>query len=126
MAVALGGAVLMVFTAGSRERSILSFALSYERLFWVALGILVMSGVGNVAAFGATLPGPTSSWGTGLTLKLASVAALALLSVPRTLVVAQLSAADIETAGALIRRLYAATVAGLLLVLAIAMWLAHG
>lgn len=125
MAMALGGAALMALAAGTRERSVLSIALSYERLFWVAVGILVMSGVGNVAAFGATLPGPGSSWGAGLTLKLVVVATLATLSVPRTLAVAQLSTAG-STGAPVIRWLYGVTAMGLLFVLAIAMWLAHG
>src|SRR5207245_11041734 len=66
----------------------------YEWIFWAAIGLQVMTGVGNLGAFGNALPPPESAWGTKLTIKLVAVLALALFSVPRTLIVAAGSEAD--------------------------------
>ncbi len=134
MAVALGGAVLVALLATGRdaegrERVLVGVAARYEWAFWVAIGILAMTGVGNLGAFGATLPATSTGWGATFVTKLASVIALATLSVPRTLVVARLAAAEgplmAGRAVATIRALYGTTALALGAVLALALWLAH-
>ena len=133
MAVALGGAGLLSTFAwgaedGDRRRVLLTLASRYEFLFWGALGLLAMSGVGNIAAFGTGLPAPNSAWGAILTIKLGLVIAIATLSVPRTLIVSLLSSSTSVTAEralAALRSSYMLTTIGLAIVLALAVWLAH-
>jgi putative copper export protein len=100
-------------------------ARGYEWLFWAAAGVLVMTGVGNLGAFGSGLPEPDTRWGTTLVVKLSSVFVLIVLSVPRTLAVGALVRERPATA----RRLgffYGVTAAALALILGIAILLAHG
>jgi len=135
MAVAAGGAVLVAALGVQRAAAItdgalLDVAARYERAFWAAAGVLVMTGVGNLAAFGEQLPSRDTAWGAALLAKLAIVVALMVLSVPRTLAVAQLSAAGPPDRGrsvrALVGRMYVATIVALGAILAIAVWLSHG
>ena len=131
MAVAFGGAVLLAAATRTRGRTsfegTLDFAAMYERAFWSAAGILVMTGVGNAAAFGAQLSLPESGWGQVFAAKLVTIAALLFLSVPRTLAVVHFDArAERGQADSTLARLYAATALGLVAILAIAVWLAHG
>lgn len=133
MAVAFGGAALISLLAISRpdlrSGELLRVAVVYERAFWAAAGVLVMTGVGNLAAFGAQLPSPDTAWGVTLLAKLAVVVALMLISVPRTLAVAQLGALDeqrVTGAAPLLARLYVATLGSLVAILALAVWLSHG
>lgn len=103
-------------------------ATVYERAFWAAAGILVMTGVGNAAAFGISLASPASAWGAAFMTKLALVLVLLALSVPRTVAVVQLGSvpdAPRTRAGGL-ATLYGATTLVLLAILAVAVWLAHG
>ena len=135
MAVALGGAVLLVALPAGREpseerhRALVAVAARYEWAFWAAIGLLAMTGVGNLAAFGIDLPMATTRWGGVFAVKLVAVIALATFSVPRTLAIAQLRAKP-EAVGArvvtMLRALYSVTSAGLAAVLALAVWLAHG
>src|SRR5688572_17506372 len=85
MAIALGGALLVAVIVFTRRDSAgaLAAALAYERLFWAAAGVLVMTGVGNLGAFGRTLPEPRTEWGSAVTVKLAGVAVLLLTPVPQ-------------------------------------------
>jgi len=133
MATAFGGAVtvlaLATRPAGDSAGTVLSVALRYEWLFWAAAGVLAMTGIGNLAAFGAGLLGPATNWGTTLLLKLGSVLALVLLSLPRTLAVARISALSGPSASGsitTIRNLYGATTGAFAVILALAVWLAHG
>jgi putative copper export protein len=133
MATAFGGAVtVLAVSARPRDDSthaVVGVAVRYEWLFWAAAGILAMTGIGNLAAFGAGLLGPATNWGTTLLLKLGSVLALVVLSLPRTLAVARLSAStEAMTAGSLVtmRNLYAGTAGAFTVILALAIWLAHG
>lgn len=59
-----------------------------ERLQWSALGVMVATGVGNLAALGGELPSFDSQWGRTLTIKLAMVLGLLVVSAIRTFVVA--------------------------------------
>lgn len=124
MAVALGGSVLLAMAARSTPPTV---ALAYERAFWIAAGILAMTGVGNAAAFGLGLPGPASAWGATFTVKLVGVLVLVLLSLPRSVVAAQLAhAGATDDLLPVLRYLYAATALWLIITLALAVWMSHG
>ncbi|OLC52084.1 MAG: hypothetical protein AUH85_17780 [Chloroflexi bacterium 13_1_40CM_4_68_4] len=135
MAVALGGATLVFALAlggAGRDvprRTLLEAALSYERTFWAGVGLLAMTGVGNLATFGAGLAPPESAWGATFLVKLSGVIAVAALSVPRTLAVAQLVAREIPLDRSRLRTtlrvLYGTTAGALAGILALAVWLAH-
>ncbi|WP_254543180.1 hypothetical protein [Halomarina pelagica] len=102
-------------------------AAGYERLFWGAAGVAVMTGVGNLGALAPGLPPSDSAWGLALTVKLAGVLGLLLGSVPRTLLVARCDAAGTVGDGVrTLRRGYGATALYLTGVLALAEVLAHG
>jgi putative copper export protein len=107
---------------------VLGVAVRYEWLFWAAAGVLAMTGIGNLASFGAALLGPATNWGTTLLLKLGSVLALVVLSLPRTLAVARISASSDATTASVVtvRNLYGATAGAFAVILALAVWLAHG
>jgi len=133
MATAFGGAitVLALSTRPSADsaNAVLSVAIRYEWMFWAAAGVLAMTGIGNLAAFGAALLGPATNWGATLLFKVGSVLALVVLSLPRTLAVARISASTGETAPGSVttlRNLYGATSGAFAVILAIAVWLAHG
>jgi len=133
MATAFGGAttVLALSTRPGVDSggAVVSVALRYEWLFWAAAGVLAMTGIGNLAAFGAGLLGPATNWGATLVLKLGSVLALVVLSLPRTLAVARISALSGPSASGsirTIRNLYGATTGAFAVILALAVWLAHG
>ena len=133
MATAFGGAVTVLALAarpvGEAPGAVVAVAIRYEWLFWAAAGVLAMTGIGNLAAFGAGLSEPASRWGTTLMLKLGSVLGLVILSLPRTLAVARLSQSSGDLASAAVvrmRNLYGATTGAFALILALAIWLAHG
>ena len=126
MAVAFGGSVLVFALAMRRTvatATVVQAAASYEWAFWAAAGVLAMTGIGNLGAFGRSLPEPTTPWGGTLELKLFVVIALVLISVPRTIALATSPAgASVRT----IRRLYGGTSGGFAVILALAVALAHG
>lgn len=129
MATALGGALLVAAVVFSRrdQRGALAVALAYERLFWAAAGILVMTGVGNLGAFGRALPEPATEWGTALVVKLLAVGALLAVSLPRSLAVLRLERRSAEGAAIAdpLRWIYGTTVGLLALIVFIAEVLAH-
>ncbi len=136
MAIMLGGAALlwMWLTVADKRPSPpslpLELAQRFECLAWLATGLLVMTGIGNLAAFGAALPPPQTGWGERLTVKLALVAVLIVGSLLRTLLVALL-AADARPLGSasrlgLLRAAYGATTIFASGVLLMAVALAHG
>jgi hypothetical protein len=135
MAVAFGGAALLAAVAWDRAagveraRAVVAVAARYEWAFWLAIGLLAMTGVGNVAAFGAALPAPSSSWGAIFIVKLVFVIAAATLSVPRTIAISLLGSepnAVPERVLETVRFAYVATSLALATILALALWLAHG
>src|SRR5438105_6318582 len=133
MATAFGGAVSVLALAirpGSLAAgAVIGVALRYVWLFWAAAGVLAMTGIGNLAAFGADLSGPTTPWGASLLLKLGSVLALMILSLPRTLAVARTSrSAGAVASGVVVRlrNLYGTTTGAFAVILGLAIWLAHG
>lgn len=129
--VLLGGAVFAWLALrrfdrpreGSAARDV---AVAYEWLFWGAVGVLVMTGVGNLGAFAPNLPDGGTAWGRTLSLKLAVVIAFLLGSVVRTLGVSAWSRGEARAVPDGIRTSYAATTAALVVLLALAEVLAHG
>ena len=84
MATAFGGAITVLALStrpgADSAGAVIAVAVRYEWLFWAAAGVLAMTGIGNLAAFGAALLGPATNWGATLLLKLGSVLALVVLS----------------------------------------------
>jgi uncharacterized membrane protein len=129
MAAILGGALLVWWLGVQRNRAnagvVVEVAERYEWIFWAAIGLQVMTGVGNLGAFGEGLAPPASSWGTKLIVKLVAVLALAVLSVPRTLAVVAM-AGDRRPHPGLLSALYGGTAAIVIGIAGLAVWLAHG
>jgi uncharacterized membrane protein len=134
MAFALGGALLL-WVLNTRIRFIetldaptrLTISEMYEFFFWGAIGILIMTGVGNLGAFGQGLPNPNSVWSSKFVIKLTLVLLLILFSLMRTLFIARLRAAHASLASPrVLPFLYAITTFGLLTILFVAVSLAHG
>jgi putative copper export protein len=133
MATAFGGAVTVLALSARPDadsaKSALDVAIRYEWVFWAAAGVLAMTGIGNLAAFGAGLAAPATPWGTTLVVKLGSVLGLVVLSLPRSLAIARMSASSEGRAAssfATLRNLYGATAGGFAVILALAIWLAQG
>lgn len=125
MAVAFGGVFLVLIAAWDRADRVTDVAKRYEWAFWSALGVLAMTGIGNLGAFGAALPEPTTPWGQTLTVKLGTVIALALISLPRTLAVSVWPSPPDPGGTRRIRAVYATTTAIFALIVAFAELLAH-
>jgi hypothetical protein len=129
MAAILGGALLVWSLSLRRNRAndglVVDLAERYEWIFWGAIGLQVMTGVGNLGAFGNALPASASDWGTKLIVKLVAVLALALLSVPRTLAMVAM-AGDERPRPRLLSALYGGTTAIVVAIAGLAVWLAHG
>lgn len=136
MAGLVGGAILIIALSlhvpahgVERDGPLLSVAQTYEWLFWLAIGLLVMTGVGNLGAFGSAVPAPETDWGGKLVFKLAAVGALALLSIVRTLLVVVLSMTTLRATRnqhTILRWAYTSTVLLAAAILAVAVSLAHG
>jgi hypothetical protein len=125
MSVAFGGSVLVAWLTWRTRDDVIGLALRYEQAFWAAIGVLVMTGIGNLGAFGVSLLEPGTAWGTTLITKLWLVAALIVVSLPRSLVVALLaSGARRETVD--LRAVYSVTAATFAAIVALAVVLAHG
>ncbi|ELZ86092.1 hypothetical protein C453_09753 [Haloferax elongans ATCC BAA-1513] len=125
MTILFGGAIgAWVATRTTSDRGI-ELAARYEWIFWGAMGVIVVTGVGNLGAVGP--PGPETTWGLVLTVKLALVVVFVLGSFVRTLVVlGWLRAATVTPDATSLRTLYAATAGWLLVLVAFAEVLAHG
>ena len=135
MAVAFGGALTVLalsarMRTGALDSALVEVALRYEFMFWLAAGVLAMTGIGNLAAFGTGLPLSRTDWGMTFVLKLGFVLGLIVLSLPRTLAVARLrrSASRLPTEARRSRlgAMYGGTGAAFAVALGLAVWLAHG
>ncbi len=129
VAVALGGALLTWLSL--RTDADPTLATVYEWLCWGALGVVAMTGVGNLGALAPAVPGPDTSWGLTLVVKLVAVVGFLALSVARTGAVVRARAdrddsPAVASSGAGLRALYAATAGYLVVLLALAEVLAHG
>jgi hypothetical protein len=129
MAAILGGALLVwwlgVRQKGANASMVVDVAERYEWIFWAAIGLQVMTGVGNLGAFGEALPPSASGWGTKLIVKLVAVLALAVISVPRTLAVAAMAGGKTPRPD-LLAAFYGGTTAFVVGIAGLAVWLAHG
>jgi uncharacterized membrane protein len=89
--VLLGGAALTWLQfrrAGSEsdETPALALAESYEWLFWLAVGVVALTGVGNLGAMAPAIP-TEGAWTATLLVKLGVLLAVLVASAWRTLVV---------------------------------------
>jgi len=138
MAFLLGGAALLwilFWSAQSsrqpeNDRMLLVVAERYEWFFWLAIGLLVMSGVGNLGALGKALPKRQTAWGGTLIVKLSLVLILVVCSLLRTLLITHLKATGhwaLSTSGhKMLQGAYASTLLVVVVVLTLALSLAHG
>lgn len=126
MAVLLGGAVVTWGTFRTTEEPPPGAAETYEWLFWLAAGLVVMTGVGNLGSLAPFVPGPNTSWGLTFALKLVAVVGLLVGSVVRTLAVLRGAGAERPSAGRRLGESYAATSGYLFVLVALAVVLAHG
>lgn len=100
MALLLGGAVLLwglslragSLPAAEQDRLLLFVAGRYETFFWAALGLIVITGIGNLGALGLALPAANTAWGGKFVVKLALVLLFVPLSLVRTLLIVRLDA----------------------------------
>lgn len=130
--VLVGGAAQVAALAlprpATRQRAdqLIAATVRYEWAFWPALAILVATGIGNLGAFGEALPGPETSWGRGLIVKLWLVLLLTLLSAPRLFIAVGLSHGRSTASSTLVGAVHGTTsLLGALAVL-FAIGIAHG
>jgi uncharacterized membrane protein len=131
MAVALGGGALawgVSRTAGASvdaadADAALTVATAYEVAFWGALGVLVMTGVGNLGALAPAIP--RGQWGAAFVAKLGLLLVVLVASAVRTAAVltARNAAAPATTT---LERGYALTTVTLGGLVALAAVMAHG
>ena len=123
MAVALGGAALTwgVSRAADAETTI-AVATTYERAFWGALGVLVMTGVGNLGALAPAIP--RGRWGMALLAKFAFVCLVLVGSALRSATVR--AARDAAAPPTTLERGYALTTLALVAIVALGAVMAHG
>ena len=113
------------------DRQILLQAVEvFERNSWIASGLIVLTGIGNLGVFGAGLPSKNTEWGTMLAIKLVTVLLFILFSLLRTMLILRIRL-PIEHSWPLpllrlLIRLYASTALFLLLIIVQALSLAHG
>lgn len=137
-AVLLGGALLAFaasrgrrpWATGADAPHSVGMGYRFEWIAWGAIGLVVMTGIGNLGAFGIHLQPPGSRWGTFLVAKLLLVFLFLPLSLVRSLAVAKVRAMP-ETAlsppaPSRFASLYAASFLLLLAILLLAVLLAHG
>ena len=99
----LGGAILLILVFYLNRSTpigptdvMLKLMQAYEYGFWAAMGLIVATGIGNVAHFGDGLPGLSSEWGQRFTVKLALVGVLLLVSSVRVLALYLVSSTPAE------------------------------
>lgn len=85
LAAILGGALAVALP----DRPSLTLARRYEFLFWVAIGLVVVSGIGNVGRLAPNVPAFESRWGRLFALKLIAVVGLIAVSTVRSGIVAR-------------------------------------
>jgi hypothetical protein len=124
MALAFGGAFMVAWLSWRTNDDVIETAVRYEQIFWAAAGVLVMTGIGNLGAFGVSLLEPSTSWGTTLIAKLWLVAALIVVSLPRSLAVILLSSQAGAGPGHL-RTVYTVTTSIFAVIVALAIVLAN-
>lgn len=117
LAVALGGAVVLTLVDDAPPE----LARRYEAAFWLSMGVVVVTGIGNVGALAPAVPGPDASWGRTFTLKLVAVLSLVGFSTLRTGLVRRN-----EPDGSPTRLWYAVTAGWLAVIVALAVVMVRG
>ncbi len=95
MALLLGGGIpVLLFALDSKKPGqpslLAALVAKYESVFWFAIGIQVITGIGNLGSFGAGLPDVHSLWGAKLLVKLVVVTLFVGFSLVRTLLTTRL------------------------------------
>lgn len=80
-----------VLGPGDKKRRLVRAAQGYEIVFWIALDLVVMTGIEQIGAMGSGIPTWTTPWGIRMTVKLVAALALVLLSLPRSTLVVGLT-----------------------------------
>ena len=101
LAITLGGSLLIYYRSRRArgldpelyQRRLLALSARFERFFWLALGILVLTGFGGLGAFGTALPVLSSGWLLRLALALLGVGIFLLLAGLRTVMLVRLTMA---------------------------------
>ncbi len=133
VAFLFGGALLLfiLFLVSKRRsadrQTLVDMMQAYEWASWGAIGLVVMTGVGNLGHFGEALPEPDSEWGRKLTLKLALVGVFLAFSTVRSMAVTLLQM-DPESRRAVpagLQGMYAATAVFVAAIVGVAVALAH-
>lgn len=129
-----GGAALIFISliVWSRHSSglvppLLDLMAAYEWGFWACIGLLIATGVGHLAHFGAALPGPKSDWGETFVVKMLLVFVFLFFSAIRSisLTLVQSGAGKTPRNLATLKNLYGATAVLIAGVLGLAVSLAH-
>ena len=137
VAFLFGGAllifILLHFVSSNRDASARRVVYDLMRVFewgsWASLGVVVATGVGNLAHFGEGLPGARSEWGREFTLKMVLVLAFLAFSAIRTLTVTMAASRPEEAPTLQAQRrlgtLYGVTAALVASIVGVAVALAH-
>lgn len=94
VAVLLGGTTLTWWLVRQRVADPVDAGRGYEYLFWLAAGVVVLTGVGSAGALGPAVPDPGTGRGRALVVKLLGVAGLLVLSAVRTLAIVVLAGTE--------------------------------
>lgn len=126
MVTLVGGAAGAWYALRSAPHARDPALVRFECVFWGAMGVVLVTGVGNLGALGA--PGPGTRWGALLTVKLSVVLLVVVGSMLRTLAVLRADRETLRSPGYRRRMAgsYAATTGAFLLVVVLAEVLAHG
>ena len=110
-----------------RRGTLLDLMQAYEWASWAAIGLVIMTGVGNLGHLGDALPDPGSEWGRELTMKLGLVGVFLVFSAVRSLSVtlAQLQPESRRGVPPALQGMYAATAVFVAAVVGVAIALAH-
>ncbi len=109
------------------RRTLLDLMQAYEWASWGAIGLVVMTGVGNLGHFGDSLPDRDSEWGHQFTLKLGLVGVFLAFSAVRSLSVAllQLQPQSQRPLSPVLQGMYGATALLVAAIVGVAVALAH-
>jgi putative copper export protein len=133
VAFLFGGALLLFILfliskrRGADRQTLLDLMQAYEWASWAAIGLVVMTGAGNLGHLGDALPDPNSQWGQRLTMKLGLVGVFLAFSAVRSLGVTlvQLRPEAQRSIPAALQGMYGATAVFVAAILGVAVALAH-
>lgn len=117
MGTVLGGAVVVAVS----DRPPATLVRRYEYLFWVAIGLVVVTGIGNIGQFTPRVPEFGSRWSQLFTLKLFGILGLLVISIIRTGLVVRIPKGGVPD-----RRWYLLTTIWVAAIVAVAVVMARG